>query len=145
MRLMAKYRPFFSKFWKDPDIQELTPKEKLLFAYLFTCESTTTSGIYPITAKTISHETGVEIEDVKHFLSNGNVHGIVYDLPNYFVFVVNFKKYNKGGAPEVVNKSITSDYEKSKHTPLWSLFVEHYPEYKNLIINVGEPKAYVKQ
>lgn len=137
---MAKYRPFFSKFWKDPDIQELTPHEKLLFAYLFTCESTTTSGIYPITARTISHETGVDIDEVKHFLSDGKLRNVVYDQENCFVFVKGFKKYNKGGAPEVVNKSITSDYEKSRCTNLWSLFIDYYPEYKQIILQIGEPK-----
>lgn len=139
---MAKYRPFFSKFWKDPDIQDLEPNEKLLFAYLFTCESTTTSGIYPITPKTISHETGVELETVKKFLSNGSFKSLVYDHENNYIFVKGFKKYNKGGAPDIVNKSISSDYEKSRCTGLWSLFIEHYPEYKTLILEVGKPNDF---
>jgi hypothetical protein len=141
---MAKYRPFFSKFWKDPDIQELTPIEKLIFAYLFTCESTTTSGIYAVTARTISHETGVGVEEVKGFLSNGKLRNVIYDHENYFIFVKGFKKYNKGGAPEVVAKSIVSDYEKSRCTSLWDLFIQAYPEYKDDLLKVGEPKKYVK-
>jgi len=139
---MAKYRPFFSKFWKDPDVQELSSDEKLLFAYLFTCESTTASGIYPITARTISHETGVALDRIDKFLSNGTLRNLIYDHENHFVFVKGFKKYNKGGAPNIVCKSIVSDFEKSTCTGLWSLFIELYPEYKDAILEVGKPKEF---
>jgi hypothetical protein len=142
VKIMAKYRPFFCKFWKDPDIQDLEPHEKLLFAYLFTCESTTTSGIYPITPKTIAHETGVDVEVVKKFLSNGSFKSLAYDNDNNYVFVKGFKKYNKGGAPNIVKSGIVFDYEKSRCTGLWSLFIEYYPEYKEAIIEVGNPKDF---
>ena len=61
---MAKYRSIHQKIWTDPDFQDYSANGKLIFIYLCTNASTSESGIYAITPKTISDETGIEKEKV---------------------------------------------------------------------------------
>lgn len=124
---MAKYRPIFTKIWKDPKLEKLSPPGKLLFVYLCTNESTTESGIYPISIRTIANETGLKQATVNKLLSNGLIN-VFYDFDNCYVFVKNFLKHNGGGRPDLLVKSILNDNEKNP-TPLWQLFIKRYPEY----------------
>lgn len=136
---MAKYRPIFTRIWKDPDFEEMDAESKLIFIYLCTNELTTESGIYSISFKTISNETCIPLETVKELLTNGLLTNIVHDPDTKYLFVVNFKKYNAGGKPSLVEKAIVNDYKISKHTFLWSLFIKKYPQFKDAILTVAEP------
>jgi len=136
---MAKYRPIFCKIWKDPDFEDLDPVDKLIFIYLCTNELTTDSGIYPISFKTISNETAIPLETVSQRLANGSIKNIMYDKPLKHVFVVNFKNYNKGGKPALVEKGIKNDYKSSKASYLWSYFIKKYPIYEAVILTVSKP------
>ena len=42
---MAEYRTIRINFWNDPFIEELDPKAKLLYIYLFTCPHANNLGI----------------------------------------------------------------------------------------------------
>lgn len=126
---MAKYRPIYIQIWKDPDFQELEPIDKLIFIYLCTNSSTSESGIYPITAKTIADETSIDLQTVRQRLNNGLFKNIFYDETNKVVFVKNFRKYNQGGKPELIRKSIVQDCFCTPNSPLWSKFVGEYPDY----------------
>jgi hypothetical protein len=111
---------------------------KLIFIYLITNESTTESGIYPITIKTISNETGVPVRVVTQLLSNG-LKNVVYDFDNSFVFIKNFLKYSSGGGrPDLLQKSIEKNY-KNFNTPLWNEFMLIYPEYSSNLQTVDKP------
>jgi hypothetical protein len=134
---MAKYRPVYKKMWKDPDFQKYTPQGKLLFIYLCTNESTTESGIYPITPTTISRETGLSEQIVTNLLHN--LKNVLYDEQNNFVFLKKFRLYNTGGKPELVAKAIVNDFLSSPQTPLWSDFIHTYAQYQEDILSVGQP------
>ena len=135
---MATYRPVYINIWKDPTFEDYKPPMKLIFIYLITNESTTESGIYPITIKTISNETGIPIKTVTQLLSNG-LKNVVYDFGNSFVFVKNFLKYSSGGGrPDLLQKSIEKNY-KNFNTPLWNEFMAIYPEYSGNIQTVDKP------
>lgn len=136
---MAKYRPIYTKIWKDPDFQEYTPITKLLFLYLCTNDSTSDSGIYQITIKTISTETDIPLGTVREQLENGSIRNISYDFDNKIVFVEKFKEYNKGGNPTFVQKGIANDFKTLNYTYLWTKFIEIYPEFEEIIRTVGEP------
>jgi len=136
---MAKYRPIFTRIWKDPDFIEFDAVVKLIFVYLCTNDLTTDSGIYPISFKTIASETAIELETVDDLLTNGKIKNVVYDTATKYIFVVKFKKYNAGGKPAFVKKGIVNDFKSSKHTFLWSLFVKEYPNFRDDILTVGEP------
>ncbi|MDY6789877.1 MAG: hypothetical protein SWH54_01295 [Thermodesulfobacteriota bacterium] len=149
---MAKYRPIFTRIWKDPDFEDLDPESKLIFIYLCTNELTTESGIYPISLKTISNETGIPLQTVSNRFANGletdgkpftndKIKNILYDEQSKYVFVVKFRKYNKGGSPLKIEKSILKDFETSNCTYLWNNFINEYPDYKDKILTVGKPIA----
>ena len=124
---MAKYRQFHVRFWKDPDIEQLEPIDKLIFAYLFTNEGCTESGIYPITLKTISNETCIPIDQVKKRFESG-VKNILYDWDNNIVFVVKFLEHNGGGRPDLLLAAIRKEC-KTTPTKLWDEFIQIYPQY----------------
>jgi len=134
--LMAIYRPIYTNIWKDPTFEEYKPLMKLIFIYLISNESTTESGIYPITIKTISNETQIPIQTVTQLLTNG-LKNISYDSKNSFVFIKNFLKYNGGGRPDLLKKSIEKNF-KNFDTPLWNEFIEIYPEYSANLQTVGK-------
>jgi len=135
---MATYRPVYINIWKDPTFEGYKPPMKLIFIYLITNESTTESGIYPITIKTISNETGIPIKMVEKLLSNG-LKNVAYDFKNNFIFIKNFLKYSSGGGrPDLLQKSIEKNY-KNFNTPLWNEFMLIYPEYSNTLQTVGKP------
>jgi len=138
---MAKYRPIFTRIWKDPDFMDLDSVAKLIFIYLCTNDLTTDSGIYAISFKTISSETAIPLETVRERLSNGLIRNIEYDLSTKYVFVVKFKKYNAGGKPALVQKGIANDFKISKQTYLWNIFIKEYPEFEKAILEIGEPLA----
>lgn len=60
-----KLRSVNTRFWEDPFIEGLTPTEKLLFLYLLTNPLTNLMGIYEITTKRISYDTGITKESIE--------------------------------------------------------------------------------
>jgi len=134
---MAKYRPIQIRIWKDPDFEKYNASMKLIFLYLCTNELTTESGIYAISTRTISQETRIPVKTVNKLLSNG-LKNIVYDFTNNCVFIKNFLKYNGGGRPELLRKSISNNYEEFK-TPLWNEFIKLYPTFSNGLQTVSQP------
>lgn len=137
---MAKYRQVHKRIWKDPDFESYNSTTKLIFLYLCTNELTTESGIYAITPKTISQETGIPSATVSKLLAKG-LKNIIYDFDNNCVFVKNFLHYNgqgsSGGSPELVKRSVINNYQEF-NTPLWLEFIKKYPEYLNLLERVLE-------
>jgi hypothetical protein len=135
---MAKYRAIYQATWKDPDFQAYTPEGKLLFIYLCTNQSTSESGIYPISVKTISDETGIKVATVSQLLDN-RLKNVVYDISNQFVYVRKFRVYNAGGRPDLIQKTIAGEYRLSKQTFLWSLFIKDYPEFEEAVKSISSP------
>ena len=125
---MAKYRPIYMKIWHDPDFQNLSVAEKLIFIYLCTNTSTTESGIYPITYKSISQETGIQLTKVKNALSTNKITNISYDADSRTVFIRNFLKYNGKGVKIKALESLIQDM-KYINTPFWAEFTELYPQW----------------
>lgn len=60
-----KLRSVNTKFWQDAFIEELNPTEKLLFLYFLTNPLTNLVGIYEVTFKRISYDTGLNIETIR--------------------------------------------------------------------------------
>jgi hypothetical protein len=138
---MAKYRQFYPKFWKDQDVQLMPPEDKLILIYLFTNESLTDSGIYPVTITTISRETGIDAKIVEKTLGNGCLKNVAYDKDNCYVFIRKFRKYNLGGNPQWVEKGICNEFHISHHTWLWDEFIKEYPQYQKVLTLNGKPKV----
>lgn len=151
---MSGFRPFYKKLWSDPDFLELPPDDKLLFIYFFTNHETNESGIYPLSPKTVSRETGIALQMVEQRFANGLltvqqllenslttvaqqfnngcIKNIFYDPENKLVFVKNLKKYNTGGRKDLVFKAVSNEYKQYKQSSLWDLFFDYYPEYNDI-------------
>lgn len=84
-----KLRSVNTKFWEDPFIENLRPEEKLLFLYLLTNPLTNMIGIYEISIKRMSYDTGLTIERVEKALKAFN--GKVVYLNDY-ILLPNFLK-----------------------------------------------------
>jgi len=64
-----KLRSINTKFWADPYIEDLPPLGKLLFAFLISNDKTNIAGVYEISVKTISYETGMKSEEVTKLIA----------------------------------------------------------------------------
>lgn len=65
---MSKIRYVNTKFWDDDYIGDLSPLEKLVFIYLLTNANTNILGIFEITDKRISFDTGISRPELKVIL-----------------------------------------------------------------------------
>jgi hypothetical protein len=134
---MAKYRSIHQKIWKDPHFELYSSESKLVFIYLCTNGSTSESGIYAITPKTISNETSTKQDEVVKMLKS--LRNVMWDEKNNYVYVRRFRIYNGGGAPDNIKKAIVAEFLQSSSLSLWVNFVEDYPEFKEVILATGKP------
>ncbi len=135
---MAKYRPLYTRIWKDPDFLKYSAEDKLLFIYLCTNDSTSDTGIYPLSPETLANETGIPLETVQQRLGNGCLKNVDYDLDTQYVFVRKFRRYNSGGRADLIAKAIANDFRVSHHVPHWDAFVQEYPEFKAMLATVKQ-------
>ena len=89
---MSKLRSVSTAFWSDPFIEELTPSEKLLFLYFITNEKTNMLGIYEVSIKKISFDTGLNKDVIEKALKEFERLSKVKYFKNHIV-LVNFMKH----------------------------------------------------
>lgn len=87
---MAKQRYVNTKFWSDSFISELNPLDRYLFLYFLTNEHTNIAGVYELPLKTISFETGIELDMLKKMLKRltGKI-----EYVDGWVCIKNFQKH----------------------------------------------------
>ena len=91
---MSKLRSVSTSFWSDPFIEDLSPSEKLLYLYFITNDKTNMLGIYELSIKKISFETGVPKETVSKALELFESKGKVKYVENYIVLTKFMKHRN---------------------------------------------------
>ena len=102
-----KLRSINTKFWEDPWIEELNPKDKLLFLYLLSNSKTNMLGIYEVSLSKISFETGLTKQEIgKAFEGFERVNKAFY-IDNYVV-LANFLKNQKYNTN--MKKSATKEF-----------------------------------
>lgn len=89
---MSKLRSVSTSFWSDPFIEELTPSEKLLFLYLITNDKTNMLGIYEVSIKKISFDTGLNKDVIEKALKEFERLSKVKYIHNHII-LVNFMKH----------------------------------------------------
>lgn len=100
---MAEYRTIRMSFWNDPYIEELDPKVKLLYIYLFTSPYTNNVGVLEATRRKIAFETGLSTQDVDKGLEKLEQDGkVVCDSTFNLVFVVRFIKHQTSTSPKLI-------------------------------------------
>ena len=87
-------RSFDDALWGDDVIQELAPHAKLLFIYLWTNTHCNSAGLYRITNRTVSFETGIPAEELPElFTILENTNKIKRQPEDNIVWVRSFLKY----------------------------------------------------
>lgn len=109
---MAIFRKIHIQFWSDVFIQSLTPEQKFFFLYLLTNERTKQCGIYEITTRQISYDTGYNVETINRLIDFFTAADkIQFSRETNEVAIKNWDKYNSSRSPDVkrlVNKEIKS-------------------------------------
>jgi len=121
---MAKYRQIYTEFWSDSFVLELTPEEKFFYLYLLTNTKSTQSGLYEISQKFISIETGYDIVIVNQLLKKFcEYKKILYCETTKEIMVLNWIKYN---IPNNINAIIGVQKEllKVKNKVFLKIFYE---------------------
>lgn len=99
---MAIFRKIHTSFWSDSFIQSLSPEQKYFFLYLLTNEKTKQCGIYDISKRHISFDTGYNIDTVSTLLNFFiSAKKIVFSEETNELAIKNWDKYNGSNSPSV--------------------------------------------
>jgi hypothetical protein len=86
-----KLRTVNVKFWQDSFIEEINSSEKLLFLYLLTNPLTNILGVYEISIKRISYDTGLSKENIEKALKGFERAKKIFYIDG-FIILKNFLK-----------------------------------------------------
>ncbi|MBW9152868.1 DnaD domain protein [Clostridium estertheticum] len=141
---MAKYRQIYTEFWSDAFVLELDSQEKLFYLYLLTNTKSTQCGIYELSPRLISLETGYDkvlvVELLKKFCDYKK---ILYCQETNEIMVLNWIKYNFPNNVNVI-ACIKKEAQKIKSKVLLKILYEKYEAagldvnniFKGLVVNV---------
>ena len=102
---MATQRYVSTSFWDDEWIQTLDPSEKLLYLYLMTNPLTNIAGVYKITDRRISFDTGFNLDTITHIFRKFEKAGKVYRKGEY-VALPSWPKHQKWDKSTKVKEGI---------------------------------------
>lgn len=105
---MAKQRYINTRFWSDNFVSELNPLDRYLFLYFLTNEHTNIAGIYELPLKTISFETGLELDMLKKMIKRLAEKVMYIDG---WVCIKNFQKH-QSSTSEKVQRGIEIEMSK---------------------------------
>ena len=115
---MAIFRKIHTSFWSDSFISDLDKDKKLFYLYLLTNDRTKQCGIYEITKKQISYDTGYSIDTVSKQLEYfTKVNRIRYNESTNELAIRNWLKYNTSTSPKV-KSCIDKEFSQVKDTVL---------------------------
>lgn len=89
---VSKNRYINTRFWSDNFVSELNPLDRYLFLYFLTNEHTNICGIYEIPLRTISFETGIEMDMLKKMIKR--LEGKIFYVDGW-VYIKNFVKHQR--------------------------------------------------
>lgn len=108
---MAIYRQIQTTFWGDSFITTLTPEQKYFYIYLLTNDNTKQCGIYEITPRKMSFDTGYNQETIEKLLAIFEKYKkIKWSKTTNEIALINWPKYNNHGSPKVqscIKKELT--------------------------------------
>lgn len=89
---MSKLRSLNTVIWSDTWFEVLNPEEKLLFIYFVTNEKTNMLGVYEISLRKVSFETGIDVSKIGEYLKKFEADGKIRYASNR-VLLLNFLKH----------------------------------------------------
>lgn len=92
--MSSKLRSVSTKFWSDPLVEDLEPEQKLLWLYLMTNDKTNMLGIYELSLKKMSFETGLTKKQIEVAFKVFAEHNKI-DYKENHVIIYNFMKHQK--------------------------------------------------
>ena len=111
---MAIFRKVHTSFWSDPFIQDLTIEQRYFYLYILTNEQTKQCGIYEVSKKQISFDTGYSIDKVStllaYFINAGKIR---YNEITKELAVGKWLKYNNSTSP-TIKSCINKEFESVK-------------------------------
>lgn len=121
---MANFRQVHTRIWKDNWFLELDPTHKLFFIYLFTNECASISGIYELSKRVMSFESGLMMSEIDAaFEAFGQANKAFYQ--DGVVWVRNLRKYHETQSPKVQSK-IQADVDAVKECELKVIYCKEY-------------------
>jgi len=102
---VSTQRYISTSFWDDAWIQTLDPSEKLFYLYLMTNPLTNIAGVYKITDRRISFDTGFNVETVKIILDSFAKEGKAYRISEY-IAIPAWPKHQKWETSEKIKEGI---------------------------------------
>lgn len=115
---MAIFRKIHTQFWGDSFVQSLSPEKKYFYLYLLTNEKTKQCGIYEISKRHISYDTGYTIDIIsillQYFISEKK---IMFSEATNEIAIKNWQKYNGNPSPKV-QKLVYEELSKIKEKKL---------------------------
>ncbi|MBX4261268.1 DnaD domain protein [Clostridium estertheticum] len=141
---MAKYRQIYTEFWSDAFVLELDSQEKLFYLYLLTNTKSTQCGIYELSPRLISLETGYDKVLVTELLKKFcDYKKILYCEETNEIMVLNWIKYNFPNNVNVI-ACIKKEAQKIKSKVLLKILYKKYEAagldvnniFKGLVVNV---------
>jgi len=163
---MSKKRLINTEFWNDDFVQELDVEGKLLFLYLLSNPHTSICGVYKVSFRTISFETGIAFDRLSIVFERLSKASKVYYIDG-FVVIKNFTKHQQSNnnvkkgieralselPHELKEKLLSSDrlcidyqrlcieYRQPEPKPEPKLEPEPKPENENKFLSETEPSA----
>ncbi|MBX4263020.1 DnaD domain-containing protein [Clostridium estertheticum] len=140
---MAKYRQIYTEFWSDTFVLELDSQEKFFYLYLLTNTKSTQCGIFQISPRLISLETGYDKVLVAELLKKFcDYKKILYCAETNEIMVLNWIKYNIPNNNNAVI-GISKELLKVKNKVFLKLLYEKYEAadldvnniFKGLVVN----------
>lgn len=81
---MSSTQRFIStSFWTDAWVQSLDPSEKLLYLHYMTNPQTNIAGVYKITERSVSFDTGFSIDTIRNMMVKFEAAGKAFRLGEY--------------------------------------------------------------
>jgi hypothetical protein len=117
------------KFWTDEWIEKLDQKGKLLFLYLLTNPLTNLLGIYKISIKRISFETGLTEEAIKDCLKSFESVLKCFYIDEYIVLTNHLKNQNLNTN---MVKNVMSDFNNIPNSLKDKLKLNHSESFESL-------------
>lgn len=127
-------RSFDDNFWGDTFVQELDKDAKLLFLYLWTNKRCNSAGLYEITPKTITFETGISTSELPKLFEILK-EKVVWIPDQNIVWVKNFLK-NQPQSPQFLKAVCDCLYNVNSNG-----IVDEYRSYYH-ILGVSIPYKY---
>jgi hypothetical protein len=105
---MSGYRQIHTKIWTDAWFQELSFHHKLLYVYLFSNEKASVCGLYELTLKVISFETGFDPSVIRQMLADfQTADKVEYDYEHSVIWVKNMAKYQSSTSPKLQTRILS--------------------------------------